>query len=239
MNSKKILISIIATLLTGFSAAQSDLIFINGMESELLIDTGINWAGDYPVGNAATCDSNFTAPQDCHQGLDFTANDDSDGDAGFNYTKLDNLGNTLQSTAVDWSCVRDNITGLIWESKVNSVGIHDASLVYKWGGVGHYGNYGTQFFPDWDSLVTGSNDSVLCGFTDWRLPTTTELQSIINFGKLDPAIDTVFFPHTLSENYWSAMPVANNPDTAWVVRFFDGYTFELNRNIAAHVRLVR
>ncbi len=54
-----------------------------------LNDTGITWGGDYPSGNNTTCTSNIAAPQDCNQGRDATHNDDSDGHAGFSFTKLD------------------------------------------------------------------------------------------------------------------------------------------------------
>lgn len=56
--------------------------------------------------------------QDASFGFD-TANNktDIDGKAGFSYTKLDFSGNEIPLTSANWSCIRDNRTGLIWEVK--------------------------------------------------------------------------------------------------------------------------
>lgn len=69
-------------------------------------------------------------------GLSVNNNDDSDGHAGFSFTKLDANGNELLANATDWSCVKDNVTGLIWEVKqggngtVGDEGLHDADDTY-------------------------------------------------------------------------------------------------------------
>ncbi|MFO6424497.1 DUF1566 domain-containing protein [Motilimonas sp. KMU-193] len=39
------------------------------------------------------------------------------GQAGFRYTKLDFAGNELNANAADWRCVKDEITGMVWERK--------------------------------------------------------------------------------------------------------------------------
>lgn len=50
--------------------------------------------------------------QDAKYGRDAKA-----GAASFNFIKLDMHGNPLPDTAVEWACVRDNVTGTIWEVK--------------------------------------------------------------------------------------------------------------------------
>ena len=65
--------------------------------------------------------------QDCSHGRDTTHNDNSDGHAGFSYTKLDSNGKPLPDQTVDyattpWACVKDNVTGLIWEVKTDDGG---------------------------------------------------------------------------------------------------------------------
>ncbi|MCP3952026.1 MAG: hypothetical protein GY697_07375, partial [Desulfobacterales bacterium] len=87
----------------------------------LLNDTGIDWGGEYTSGNNSDCTSN-TVPQDCDQGRDASNNNNSDGHAGFSFTKLDANGNPLVDQSIDyattpWSCVKDNVTGLVWEVK--------------------------------------------------------------------------------------------------------------------------
>ncbi|QCF28126.1 Calx-beta domain-containing protein [Hydrocarboniclastica marina] len=59
-----------------------------------------------------------TAPgQDASFGRDSSEPDQTDGHAGFSFTKLDNHGNPLPGSATSWQCTRDNVTGLVWENK--------------------------------------------------------------------------------------------------------------------------
>ena len=53
------------------------------------------------------------------------------GEAGFDFTKLDANGNALPASATSWDCVRDNVTGLIWEVKTTS-GLRSWSNTYTW-----------------------------------------------------------------------------------------------------------
>lgn len=52
-------------------------------------------------------------------------NQDGDGYADFRLTKLDMDGNELPADATDWSCVRDHVTGALWEVKTDDGGLHD------------------------------------------------------------------------------------------------------------------
>jgi hypothetical protein len=204
-----------------------------------LNDTGIDWGGDYPDGNNATCTSNIAAPQDCHYGRDATHHDDSDGHAGFSFTKLDASGNALPASATEWSCVRDNVTGLTWEVKTDNGGIHDKDNTYRWGGKTALGSgYGT-YYDDWDSLVDGSNAEALCDFTDWRVPTRKELANLASRDRYNPAIDTDYFPNTGAASFWSSSPSAYGSDYAWNVYFNDGASYYGARNADGYVRLVR
>lgn len=210
--------------------------------AQKLNDTGITWGGDYPSGNNATCTSNIGAPQDCHHGRDATHNDPSDGHAGFSYTKLDGNGNSLPASAANWSCVRDNVTGLVWEGKTDDGTIHDKDNTYRWGGKTALGSgYGT-YYSDWNSLVNGSNNEKLCGFSDWRVPTRQELIGLNHYGRVTPAIDTAFFPNTPASAFWSASPYGNDSYYAWYVHFNGGganYQSSGGRGYYGHVRLVR
>jgi len=205
----------------------------------VLNDTGITWGGDYPNGNNGTCASNIAAPQDCHQGRDAILNDDSDGHAGFSFTKLDADGNPLPADATSWSCVLDNVTGLIWEVKTDDGGIHDRDNTYRWGGKTHLGSGYDTYYNDWDTLVDGTNSEQLCGYSDWRLPTTDELESIVDYGRADLAIDTAYFPNTSGLPYWSASP-STDTQAAWAVRFSSGLAYgSTGRLNYLRVRLVR
>jgi hypothetical protein len=210
-----------------------------------LNDTGINWGGDYPEGNNATCTSNIAVPQDCDYGRDATDSDDSDGHAGFSFTKLDADGNALPASETEWSCVRDNVTALTWEVKTDDSGIHDKDNTYRWGGKTALGDgtWGT-YYDDWDSLVDGSNAEVLCGFTNWRVPTDEELTNLISFDRYAPAIDTDYFPNNYfptpeASSFWSSSPYASLSSLAWFVYFDIGYSDPGNRTDYRRVRLVR
>ena len=214
-----------------------------------LNDTGIISAGEHPSGVNATCTSaTISAQQDCHTGRDFTHNDDSDGYAGFSFTKLDTTGTPLidQSVSYDtqpWACVQDNVTGLVWEVKTTTPGIHFKNNIYQWGGLtaigrDHPNREGVYYDPSWNELVQGSNDENLCGFNDWRVPTHSELSSIITKGR-NHSIEFNFFPNTLYGFYWSSSPFAFFEDLAWVVLFPYDSNSDNYRSTSNRVRLVR
>jgi len=56
----------------------------------------------------------------------------------------------------------------------------------------------------------------------WRLPTIEELISIVDYSRIDPAIDSVFF-NAQSSYYWSSTANAGDPNYAWGVSFYFGY----------------
>ncbi|ETR64770.1 MAG: hypothetical protein OMM_15368, partial [Candidatus Magnetoglobus multicellularis str. Araruama] len=63
------------------------------------------------------------------------------------FTKLDDQGNDLSDTATEWTMVRDNVTGLIWEVKTDDGSVHDKDNTYTWydsNPVTNFGNAGTD-----------------------------------------------------------------------------------------------
>lgn len=229
-------------------AAQTDVVFYSGFEGIFVLnDTGITWAGDNPSGNNVDCNSNIASPQDCHTGRDATHNDDSDGLAGFSFTKLDTSGIPLVDQSVDygtepWACIRDNVTGLVWEVKTIDNGEHDKDNTYQWGGTSALGrdhpNSQGEYYDDWNGLINDSNNSVLCGFNNWRVPNVAELSSIVNKGIVNPSIDFNYFPNTAADWYWTASPNAGSSSFAWRVSFNLGFDGGSTRNTASRVRLV-
>lgn len=198
----------------------------NDVATSPLNDTGITWGRGYPKGNIA-CTEQTIQQQDCSYGRDASHNDDSDGHAGFSFTKLDENGDDLPALAQEWSCVRDNTTKLIWEAKTASDGIHNAGNRYAWGG-------GSR------SLVDGSNTEELCGFSDWRVPTIEELIGIVDFSRSRPTIDTNYFPYTVSGRVWSStLPVSSSVSMAWCVSFYNSDVGTWFKNSKLQVRLVR
>ena len=147
-------------------------------------------------------------------------------------------------------CVKDNITGLVWEGKTAS-GTRAGSNTYT-----NYdstasaqksnGSNPTQAEIDASTNSMGYRNAVrasaLCGFTDWRLPTVKELQTLVNYGVAypGPTIDTTWFPNTQGFYYWSSSPYVGVSSSAWDVGFSHGDVGSVNRDdINVHVRLVR
>ncbi len=218
-----------------------------------LNDTGITWGGEYPDGNNTTCAGELISQQDCSHGRDATHNNDSDGHAGFSFRKIDG-GN----------CVQDNVTGLMWEVKqggngtVGDEGLHDADDGYNWYDTNPDTNGGADGYADNDgaichgyqagnpstycntqAYVARVNAAGWCGFKDWRMPEREDLRSIVDYSRINPAIDTNYFPNTQSSWYWSGSPDACNSDYAWGVSFHNGGDHNDSRNGNARVRLVR
>jgi hypothetical protein len=223
-----------------------------------LNDTGITFGGNYPDGNNAACSGENIAAQDCSHGRDAALNDDSDGDAGFSFTKLDANGDGLPASVLAWSCVQDNVTGLIWEVKATDGGLHDKDDRYNWYNTNSSTNGGANGFADDDgnlcegySVTDGTtycntqaytarvNAAGLCGANNWRMPTIKELAGITNKGRSTPAIDTTYFPNTASNRYWSSSPLAGLYAGAWAVSFNDGADSGYIHDSYNRVRLVR
>jgi hypothetical protein len=238
---------LLCTIPARASAESGFLIYVNQILYALLLsddapayilnDTGIDWAGDFSLSNSADCSTNHinvNSLQDCHQGRDSTNKDDSDGHAGFSFTEL-----------TGGACVKDNVTGLVWEVKTNDDSIHDKDNTYRWGGKTHLGEgYGT-YYNDWDTLVDGSNNANFCGYDDWRVSTINELENLVSLDRLRPTIDTDYFPNlstdafTQATLFWSASPSANDTESAWYVDFSYGASRTYLRTQLRPVRLVR
>jgi Protein of unknown function (DUF1566) len=151
------------------------------------------------------------------------------------------------------SCVKDNVTGLIWEGKEasgtraggNTYTHYDSTTsAQKWNGSTYVNPTAADIAASTNSMgyVAAVNAMALCGYTDWRLPTADELQGIVDYGVAypGPTINTAWFPNTPSNWYWSSSPYVGFADGAWVVEFDDGYVDDYGyRNYTYAVRLVR
>lgn len=74
----------------------------------------------------------------------------------------------------------------------------------------------------------------------WRIPTRSELESILDLSRYEPAIDTGKFPNIKSSYYWSSTPCSWANDTAvWVVYFGSGNVSSSTRCLTACVLAVR
>jgi len=135
--------------------------------------------------------------------------------------------------------IRDKRTALTWEKLSNDGSIHDKDNAYTW----------AEAFGKIDDL----NMAGFAGFTDWRLPSVTELETITNRGAVLPAVSAAFNTScgagctvltcscTLSSSMitWSSSSYVNDPDNAWLVNFFDGTAYTAMKTDSNRVRAVR
>jgi hypothetical protein len=75
--------------------------------------------------------------------------------------------------------------------------------------------------------------------TGWRLPTITELQTLVDDSRSNPSIDPTVFAATPSAVFLSSTPAADVPYLAWGVDFGYGATSYANMTDALNVRCVR
>jgi hypothetical protein len=201
------------------------------------------FTGRIPDTGQTTCyDNNYEIP--CpNPGEDFYGQDANYIINPKSFTKLDDQGNELSDSAAEWTMVRDNVTGLVWEVKTDDGSIHDKDNEYTWydsnpetnGGYAGTNGDGT----DTEDYINSLNDSNYGGFSDWRLPTIVELASLVNYGKLYPSINTSFFPETMSAFYWSSTSYAYYTGTAWGVYLRSGIDYNLAKDSSYYVRAVR
>lgn len=213
---------------------------VEQVAGKLLNDTGVTGCSDTQTGSL-TCPLSQYPGQDAEFGRDLLLNDDSDGHAGFSYTKIGANGSKLTHDAITWSCVQDNVSGLIWEVKTDDGGLRDKDLSYThyslaYDPLGLYGSAG-----DAAGFITAVNDQGLCGAKDWRLPTVEELHGLVDYSAAypGPSIDQRFFPNTQSNLYWAADQHARHAENGWVVYFDDGRIFSDDRLHFFPIRLVR
>lgn len=228
------------------------------MPTGKLNDTGIITCSDANTDNLSCPVTGFEG-QDAEHGRDARAAEGiltkvGAGKGGFDFTKLDTNGNALAASATQWSCVKDNHTGLIWEVKTDDSGLRDKDNTYSWynannatnGGDAGTENNGTcpdTGNCDTEKYVASVSVINLCGSSDWRLPAKEELRSIVDYSYSNsthrPAIDTDYFLNTNTFLYWSVSPNAHFDSHAWNVNFANGNDYYDNKFNEHYVRLVR
>lgn len=176
--------------------------------------------------------------------------------AGVDFIKLDAAGEPISNqgaiyTIEPWECVRDNVTGLVWEVKTIDGGLRDHNHVYTWYNPDPEENGGAPGFSDGGECAGGIdcdtrayvqavNEAMLCGYDGWRMPTRQELRSIVDYRANFPAIDLNVFPNTAALSYWTAEPNPTYPAYAWHTDFRFGLaSYYYLKTGPKPVRLVR
>ncbi len=142
----------------------------------------------------------------------------------------------------------DHETGLMWEIKDARDGVpnlnnpNDADNNYPWstlaGGFSS-GSVFSDFLARLNGKIAGTMPSEqLGGYSDWRLPTSAELQAIVDCSFGFPCISPIFGSTALSV-YWSSTSFANVSNSAWLVSFSHGGVTFSDKSSSRSARAVR
>ncbi|MEC4048265.1 DUF1566 domain-containing protein [Flavobacterium sp. SUN046] len=117
--------------------------------------------------------------------------------------------------------ITDNVTGLMWQQ------VDGGEMTIE-------------------SAHTYCDILALANYTDWRLPTPIEAFSILNQQKNNPAMNTVYFPSTGAEYWWTSDYQAGDNTKVWVTNSGGGIgnhpkteTVSAGGTHQFHVRAVR
>ena len=97
-------------------------------------------------------------------------------------------GKAFSYTNTTSNSVTDNVTGLMWAKDGAGAGCRSGSTIV------------------WMSAIAWAVGLTFDGYSDWRLPNLTELQSILVRDASLPApyVNQTYFTNTVSSNYWSS-----------------------------------
>lgn len=135
--------------------------------------------------------------------------------------------------------ITDAKTGLMWEKKSTAVGSgpnlsdpRDVDNTYTW----------EHAMGDWidrmnGRLITNVGDGGFAGYSDWRVPTMAEMQTILEPGN-PPRISAMFGANAPAP-YWSSSRRALGPSIPWYVFFGGDIPISIGQPFLFHVRAVR
>ncbi len=96
--------------------------------------------------------------------------------------------------------------------------------------------------PDWSSAAAYcTNDTPQLAGSGWRLPSLTELQTIVDDSQPSGSvtIDPTIFLGQPAAPFWTSSPDVNSPGQYWFVDFSSGFTASALATTPTYVRCVR
>jgi hypothetical protein len=168
------------------------------------------------------------------------------------WQRVDASGHILSAASSgEHHCVLDPRTGLMWQVRHATGGLHDPANRYSWysedravnmsepgssdGGRCEGSNCDTR------ALVEAVNREGLCGYYDWQMPDREQLLSLGDerLRRTGLIVDADFFPGVTAGEYWTSETFRLYPQSAWAVSFGNGLDRADLKTEAKSVRLVR
>lgn len=141
-----------------------------------------------------------------------------------------------------YGTITDTATGLMWEKLSDDTSLHDKDNVYTWPNAFNY-------------KIALLNFEGFAGYSDWRVPNLSELQSIVSYGAVGPAAAPAFNTGCVqwctvlncsctlggtTYSFWSSTTWRPNPTSVMSIFFYSGVVERSHySNDQLHVRAVR
>jgi hypothetical protein len=199
----------------GASGSPKDVTITQGTQSTQVPYTGLTKCYD-AAGNPITC------PND---GMPFFGQDANN--------QINSMSYGFEGEGKD-KVIKDKVTGLIWELKTKKDNVphyddpHDANNIYTWydhDPATNGGNPGTAGVgSDTEDFINQLNDAnnPYGGYSNWRLPTVRELNSIVNYNKWNQTVNADIFINIQNGLYLTATSDASDMYNAWGINFSYG-----------------
>ena len=176
------------------------------------------------VTNQQCYQATLNTPVDCSLPATTSLNAQQDG----HRTAINTMSYSAYSSYPLTSCIKDNVTGLIWEAKTTDGGIRDKDKLYT--------KLTNGLSTDVYTFIAGVNASNLCGFNDWRLPTRDELLGLVDYSST--VAPRAQLGNTGLDKHWTSTSAPGYSQSSYYVDFTWGDSAIYDHSYPQRARLV-